>query len=137
MKLKSWNCTGISTKLNTPNFRQLLSDADILELQETFLLSTALQVGGFTPFILPARLPPGGKKHRALGGLVTLVSCQLASSFCASSCPALDFEGFENLLVRFARCDDSRDDLPSVFYVLNCYVVAQPASFDFSGLFLH
>ncbi len=94
-----------------------------------------MQIGGFTPFIKPARPPPAGKSHRALGGLATLVSSQLASTFCASEHPGLDYAGFENLLVRFARCDDSRDDLAPVFYVLNCYVVAKPAEFDFNGLF--
>ncbi len=134
MKLKSWNCTGISSKLNTPRFCQLLSDADIVGLQETFLPSTGLQVGGFTPFVKPARPPPTGKSHCALGGLATLVSSQLAASFNASEHPGRDFAGFENILVQLVRCDNSRDDLPHVFYVLNCYVIAQPAEFDYNGL---
>ncbi len=135
MKIKSWNCTGISTKLKSPAFRQWLSDADIVGLQETFVPSKALQISGFTPFIKPARYPPAGKKHRALGGLATLISSQLGSLFRALESPCLDFKGFENLCVRFDRCDDSRVDLPAVFYVLNCYVVSQPATFDSLGLF--
>jgi hypothetical protein len=135
MKIKSWNCTGISTKLKSIAFHQWLADADIVGLQETFLPSKALQISGFTPFIKPARYPPARKKHRALGGLATLVSSQLGSSFRTSEVGSLEFEGFENLCVRFDRCADSRVDLPHVFYVLNCYVVSQPATFDFLGLF--
>ncbi len=135
MKVKSWNCTGIASRIKSPSFRNWLSDADVVGLQETFLTSTALQVSGFTPFVKPARYPPSGKKHRALGGLVTLVSSQLASSFRAAVSPSLDFDGFENLCVHFTRCDDERSDLPPEFYVLNVYVVAQPAQFEFSNLF--
>jgi hypothetical protein len=135
MRVKSWNCTGIASRIKSPPFRNWLSDADIVGLQETFLTSSALQISGFTPFVKPARYPPSGKKHRALGGLVTLVSSQLGSSFRTSEVQCLNFDGFENQCVRFDRCDENREDLPSVFFVLNCYVVSQPTPFDFSGLF--
>ncbi len=135
MIVKTWNCTGLASKLNTAKFRAWLADAEIVGLQETFQDTAALQVSGFSTFVKPARPAPPGKNHRATGGLVTLVSSQLASVYKSSIAESVDFADFENLCVRFERCADERTDLPPVFTVLNCYVIAHPASFDFSGLF--
>ncbi len=135
MKIKSWNCTGIATKLNTVPFNRWLRDADIAALQETFLDTSALQVAGYVPFVKRATPPPPGKRHRATGGLVTLVSAQLVSTFSVKEVPIFDYQGFEWQCLRFERCDDKRVDLPSSFLILNCYVVSHPAAFDFNGLF--
>jgi hypothetical protein len=135
MIVKSWNCTGLSTKLNTPTFTQWLKDADVVALQETFLDTTALQVAGFTPFIKCATPPPPGKRHRATGGLVALISSQLASVYRVLNIDSFFFEGFESQCIRFERLDDARIELPASFVLLNCYVVAQPAAFDFHGLY--
>ncbi len=135
MIVKSWNCTGLAGKLNTVKFCSWPNDAEVVGLQETFLDTKALQVSGFSSFIKPARPAPPGKKHRATGGLVTLVSSQLASAYRPSVLDGIDFVDFENLCVHFERLSDVRTDLPPSFTVVNCYVVAHPASFDFSGLF--
>lgn len=135
MTVKTWNCTGLASKLNTSKFRSWLADADIVALQETFQVSSALQVSGFSLFVKPARPAPQGKKHRATGGLVTLVLAQLSSLYRLSVVDGFDFEGFENLVVRFDIRDKTRSDLPPTFTVINCYIVSHPAAFDFSGLF--
>ncbi len=135
MIIKTWNCTGLPSKVNTAKFRSWLADADIAGLQETFLDTCALQVSGFCPFIKTATPAPAGKNHRATGGLVTLVSSQLAAAYEIECVDPIEFDGFENLCIRFTRRDASRADLPHSFFIFNCYVLAQPAKFDFLGLF--
>jgi hypothetical protein len=135
MRVKSWNCTGIASKLNTPKFSRWLLDADVAALQETFLDTSALQISGFSPFIKRAQPAPPGKHHRATGGLVTLVSSQLLSAFRVSSIEGIVFDGFECQFLLFERSNDGRSDLPASFLFLNCYVVSQPATFDFGGLY--
>jgi hypothetical protein len=132
MLVKTWNCTGLSSKLKSPLFRRWLQDTDIAALQETFLDTKALQISGFTPFISPAKPAPAGKKHRATGGLVTLVSSSLASLYNISRVDGVICDGLEGLCLLFERTSATRDDLPSAFLVFNCYVVAQPGLFDFS-----
>lgn len=39
------------------------------------------------------------------------------------------------MCLRFSRRESARVDLPQSFVIINCYVVAQPAAFDFSALF--
>jgi hypothetical protein len=104
-------------------------------LQETFQVTTALQVAGFSPFVKPARPAPQGKKHRAIGGLATLVSAQLSSLYSVTVVDDFDLEGFENLCLKFESRGDAKPGLPDSFTMINCYVVAHPAAFDFSGLF--
>jgi hypothetical protein len=66
---------------------------------------------------------------------VTLVSSSLAAAYDVECVDPVVFEGLENLYLRFTRRDVNRVDLPPCFYVLNCYVVAQPAAFDSPALF--
>ncbi len=101
MIIKTWNCTGLGPKLKTSYFRRWLADAEVVALQETFLDIFALQVAGFAPFVKPARPAPAGKNHRPLGGLITLLTSQLAASFSAKIVDGIDIAGFENLCVRF------------------------------------
>jgi hypothetical protein len=101
MILKAWYCTGLASKLNTPSFTRWLQDAEVVALQETFLDSCALHVAGFGPYVTCAKPAPAGKHHRATGGLVTLVSAQLASAFRVSSLDSVVFEGFENQCILF------------------------------------
>jgi hypothetical protein len=135
MILKSWNITGLPSKINSASFRNWVRDADVITLQETFLDSTALQVAGFVPVISCAKPAPAGKNHRATGGLVTLISSQVASVFRSSVVDLFEFEGFEGQCILFERCDKGRTDLPAQFLVINCYIVAHPAPFHFSGFF--
>ncbi len=134
MLVKSWNCTGLQPKLRTQYFRRWLADADIACLQETFV--TSVRVGGFQVFVKPARTAPANQQRRPIGGLATLISSQLGAAFKFDLCDAFDYEGVESLCVRFTKIDACRDDLPSVFYVFNLYVVAQPPAFDFNGFYV-
>jgi exonuclease III len=135
MIFKSWNCTGLGPKLNTASFTQWVKDADVVTLQETFLDTLALQVAGFVPVIHRATPAPAGMKHQATGGLVTLISSQLASVFRFSCVELFQCDGFEGQCILFERCDDSREDLPAQFLLLNCYIVAHPAAFDYNAFY--
>ncbi len=126
---------GGRTKLKSAKFSRWLKDADIVDLQETFLDTSALQIAGFSLIIKCARPAPPGKRHRATGGLVTLILSQLSSSFRARPVDGFAFEGLESQCLLFERCDDSRSDLPHLFLFFNFYVVAQPAAYDFSGFY--
>jgi hypothetical protein len=132
MIVKTWNCTGLSSKVKHRYFRNWLRDADILALQETFVTGAAVQFPGFVHFLRPATY--GSSKKKLRGGIATLVSSQLASIFDITRIEDLEFEGLESVCLKFDRKVD-RSDLPSSFLVLNVYVVAQPAQFDYSAFY--
>ncbi len=134
MIVKTWNCTGLAGKLKLRVFRNWLGGADIAAIQETFLTDNSLRVPGFQQFSRPATYGPGGKKYRGRGGLVTLVSSQLSSAFSVSRVEDLQFQGLECLCLKFDKIG-ARDDLPAEFIVLNVYVTAQPAPFDYGAFF--
>ncbi len=132
MKIKSWNCTGLPNKLRNPAFKRWLGDADVACFQETFLDTGALQISGFQPFVSLATPAPAGKKHRATGGLVTLVSSSIGAIYSVSWIDSIICDGLESQCLLFERTDNSRVDLPASFLILNCYVVSHPRAFDFS-----
>ncbi len=135
MRVKSWNCSGLPPKIRQRWFRQWLDDADIVNLQETFIDTAAVQFSGFAHFVRPAIPVPRGKKGRPKGGLITLVSSQLMSAYSVTRVDDLVFDGLECLCLKFDRVDASRVELPSSFLVFNFYVISQPAQFDYNSFF--
>ncbi len=133
MIVKTWNCTGLANKVKKRFFRKWLTDTDIASIQETLLPDGAAQFPGFVHFLRPASYGSGGKKYPQ-GGLASLGSSQLTSTFNVSRTEELEFDGLECLSLHFQRKGD-RSDLPSDFLVLNVYIVTQPSSFDFDAFY--
>jgi exonuclease III len=132
MIVKTWNCTRLGNKVKKGFFRRWLHDADITSLQETFVPDAAVQFPGFIHYLRPATY--GASKKKLRGGLATLVSSQLSSAFSIATVEDMEFEGLESICLRIERVVD-RCDLPCGFIVLNVYVVAQLAGFDYSTFY--
>ncbi len=137
MRAKSWNCTGLAPRIKKRYFRNWLSDADVVLLQETFVDTAAVQFPGFQHFVRPAVHGPGKKKKqgRPRGGLATLISSQLLSAFSVSRLEDLVFDGLECLCLRLERLDVARADLPGSFVLLNFYVASPPVQFDYNAFY--
>ena len=72
MKLVSWNVNGLTRKLADPDFLDVLSEFDIIFLQETWLSPKStlnLEIQGYCSDHLLGNKSPNTKKGRYSGGI--------------------------------------------------------------------